>query len=200
MLAGAAIAYGLTTGGAFSNEIAVTPLAKRILRPTSDGEDTAAMREALVKPKVVGEFLRTYDGASLPTDVIAKNVLEEAGVPVKRVDGVLELILEGATNLGLVREFGGKRFVDLAGTSAPAVISETLDEEQAAIVPAPQRGASATYTGPATVSVTPGIHVNIEIHIAADASADTIENIFKNMRRYVLTNEKQAEDGTASPN
>ena len=39
-----------------------------------------------------------------------------------------------------------------------------------------------------TVSLTtsPGVHVNVEIHIAADAKTSTIEDIFKNMRRYVL--------------
>jgi hypothetical protein len=30
-----------------------------------------------------------------------------------------------------------------------------------------------------------GVHVNVEIHIAADASFETIEEIFRNMRRYV---------------
>lgn len=36
------------------------------------------------------------------------------------------------------------------------------------------------------MSVGPGIHINIEIHIAADATSETVEGIFKNMRRYVL--------------
>jgi hypothetical protein len=35
-------------------------------------------------------------------------------------------------------------------------------------------------------SVSPGIHINVEIHIAADATASTVEEIFKNMRKYVL--------------
>lgn len=38
-----------------------------------------------------------------------------------------------------------------------------------------------------------GLHVNIEIHIAADAEAATIEEIFKNMRRYILTEPKETE-------
>lgn len=201
MIAGAAIAYGLTTGGAFSSEIAITPLAMKILRPTSDGEDTAAKREALLRPKVVGEFLRGYDGACLPSETIAKNVLEEAGVPVERLDAVLELMLEGAASLGLIREIGGKRYVDIAGTSAPPVISETRDKLHDDPIQIPQqRRVLTSRPAPATVSVASGIHVNIEIHIAADAPADTIENIFKNMRRYVLTSEMQAEGGTARAN
>ncbi len=37
-----------------------------------------------------------------------------------------------------------------------------------------------------SVSTSPSVHVNIEIHIAADATADTVREIFKNMARYVL--------------
>jgi len=39
---------------------------------------------------------------------------------------------------------------------------------------------------PVSVTTSPGIHVNVEIHIAADATADTVREIFKNMARYVL--------------
>jgi hypothetical protein len=36
------------------------------------------------------------------------------------------------------------------------------------------------------VRTSPNVHVNVEIHIAADATPDTIAEIFKNMRKYVL--------------
>jgi hypothetical protein len=39
-----------------------------------------------------------------------------------------------------------------------------------------------------TVGASPAVHVNIEIHIAADATAETVAEIFKNMRKYVLNN------------
>src|ERR1035441_1022360 len=112
MISGASAAYGLTTGAAQAPDIGITPLGMRILRPKTVGEDLAAKREALLKPKVVGEFLRDYDGAALPPDAIAKNVLESKGVPTERLDGVLELIVEGAKAVGFIREWGnGKRTV-----------------------------------------------------------------------------------------
>src|SRR5687768_14016232 len=58
MLTGAAIAYGLTEGGQSADQIALTPLGKRIVTPTVEGDDTAAMREAFLKPRVIGEFLK----------------------------------------------------------------------------------------------------------------------------------------------
>jgi hypothetical protein len=38
-----------------------------------------------------------------------------------------------------------------------------------------------------TLQASPAIHINLEIHIAADATADTVAEIFKNMRKYVLS-------------
>jgi hypothetical protein len=38
------------------------------------------------------------------------------------------------------------------------------------------------------------VHINIEIHIAADATSETVEEIFRNMRRYVLNDGTQPDD------
>ncbi|HXN57163.1 MAG TPA: hypothetical protein VN912_01095 [Candidatus Angelobacter sp.] len=187
-LTGAAIAYGLTTGGAFAPEIGITPLGMRIVRPTREGDDLAAKREALLRPKVVGEFLRQYDAAALPTDQIAKNVLLEKGVPAARLDDVLALILEGATGVGFIKEINNKKYVDLAGVQSAEGASSPQrgDAEPVSTRPA---GKANTQVAQPAVSIGAGININIEIHIAADASAATIEEIFKNMRRYVLSSD-----------
>jgi hypothetical protein len=190
-ITGAAIAYGLTTGGAFAPEIGITPLGMRIVRPTREGDDLAAKREALLRPKVVGEFLRQYDGAALPTDQIAKNVLLEKGVPAMRLDDVRALIVDGATAVGFIKEINNKKYVDLAGAESPQGEPEADKREEgsgqeAITVPGQLRQPS--------VSIGAGIHINIEIHIAADASASTVEEIFKNMRRYVLSGDGASAD------
>ncbi|MFF3037574.1 hypothetical protein [Arthrobacter citreus] len=63
--------------------------------------------------------------------------------------------------------------------------------------PSPASGAAAPYsTAPTTpsvqVSASPNVHVNVEIHIAANATADTVKEIFRNMARYVL--DKHVDD------
>jgi len=194
-ISGASVAYGLTTGAAQGAEIGITPLGMRIIRPTTVGDDMAAKREALLRPRVVGEFLRDYDGAALPPDGIAKNVLQAKGVPADRLDSVLELIVESARSVGFIRDWGGgRRTVDLAGPLPVAAQDGDVDEvgTPAPVVTPPRPEPVATAV-PA-VSVGQGVHINIEIHIAADASSDTIEDIFKNMRRYVLS-DGQADDG-----
>ena len=195
-ISGASVAYGLTTGAAQAPEIGITALGMRIIRPTTLGDDIAAKREALLKPKVVGEFLRAYDGAALPPDAIAKNVLESKGVPAERLDAVLDLIVEGARAVGFIREWeNGRRTVDLAAQvaiDAPAVGAA----EAIPVATAPTRTSVTQAASPQAVSVGAGVHINIEIHIAADASSETIEEIFKNMRRYVLSGEQSGDAAT----
>ena len=133
LLCGAAMAYGLTSGGPQAPEIAITPLGMRAVRPTQEGDDVAALREALTRPRVIGEFLQRYNNASLPRPDIATNVLLEMGVPKERTQEVLEFILQGAAEAGLLREIKGKQYVDLAGVSSPDKADEDpqKDDESA---------------------------------------------------------------------
>ncbi len=120
MLSGAAIAYGLTEGGYNSDQIALTPLGRRIVAPTKDGDDFAASREALLRPRVIREFLTRYNGSRIPTDSIACNVLEEMDVPPNKTTEVLALMLEGARHLGFLREVKGQTYIDLEQSDAPS--------------------------------------------------------------------------------
>jgi len=119
MLTGAAIAYGLTSGGYNADTISITPLAMRVVRPTTEGDDTAAKREAFLKPRVIREFLQKYDRAPIPRDDIARNVLMEFGVPAERAAEVLSLIVEGAKELGFLQQIKDRTYVDLSSAKAP---------------------------------------------------------------------------------
>ena len=103
MLTGASLAYGLTVGGYNAGEITITALGLRIVRPLSDdGDVDRAKKEAVLLPKLVGDFLRKYDGAALPKAEIAQNVLLTLGVPSERCKDALELILENAKSVDAI--------------------------------------------------------------------------------------------------
>lgn len=121
---GTSIAYGLTEGGYNAQQISLQPLGKRIVKPLEEGDDVIAKREAILKPRVVGEFLTKYSGSPLPRHDIALNVLQEMGVPGEKAEGVFSLIIDSAQTVGLLREIKGKQFVDLTGV-APAPASKT---------------------------------------------------------------------------
>lgn len=129
-LCGASIAYGLTTGGYNADEIALTPLGKRIVSPTTEGDDLAAKREAILKPKVVRDFLEHYDGSAVPQEQIGRNVLEEMGVPQERTENVFTLIMQSAKDVGFIQEVKGKSYVDLKATvSSPSSIADVINNE-----------------------------------------------------------------------
>jgi hypothetical protein len=120
-------------------------------------------------------------------------------VPADRLTGVLEMITEGAAAVGFIREFSGRRYVDLADPGDPVQTTEADEaSKQASTAALPPRPLPVGPTAPTTVSVGQGIHINIEIHIAADASSETIENIFRNMRRYVLSPDGQPDNDTSN--
>jgi predicted nucleotide-binding protein len=129
MLTGAAIAYGLTSGGYNADTISITPLGMRIVRPTSEGDDFAAKREALLRPRVIREFLKKYDGAPIPKEAIAQNVLMEMGVPQDRTAEVLKLILDGANSVGFLQEIKERKYVELNNAAVPQG-DENQDDEQ----------------------------------------------------------------------
>ncbi|MGD0096037.1 MAG: hypothetical protein ABSB60_06050 [Terracidiphilus sp.] len=142
MLTGSSIAYDLTAGGAFAESISLTPLGLRIVRPTVEGDDIVAKREAVLKPRVIREFLQKYAGAPLPKPEIARNVLIGLGVPSERADETQSLILENANAVGFIRDINGRKYVELTGV--PITPAATLGD----IGEAPENGnAQANGTG-----------------------------------------------------
>ncbi len=119
-LCGAAIAYGLTAGGYNAQTIELTALGKRVVAPLQEGDDLAARREAVLKPRVLGEFLKKFNGSPLPREDIALNILDSMGVPKDRCADVYGLITTSARTVGFLTTIKNKDFVDLAGSTPPA--------------------------------------------------------------------------------
>lgn len=117
-LSGAAVAYGLTEGAAQADKISLTSLGRRVVAPTVEGDDKLALAEAVLKPRVIREFLEKYDQNRIPKQAIAYNVLEEMGVPADATERALDMILENARAVGYVTSNKGNEYVDLSSTSA----------------------------------------------------------------------------------
>jgi predicted nucleotide-binding protein len=131
-LCGASIAYGLTDGGSNAATVSLEALGKRILRPTEDGDDLSARREAILRPRVIREFLQKYDGSSLPRMDIATNVLTDMGVPREKARAVFDLILENAQSVGFLRTIKDRQYIDLAGCELLAKECESVTQTQTA--------------------------------------------------------------------
>ena len=116
MICGASIAYGLTSGGYASDQISLQPLAIRIFKPKHENDDIKATIESFLTPRIIKDFLGKYNGSPLPKDNIAKNVLEEMGVPNDRLDFVYNIIIEEAEKLNLITILKDKKYVEIPKT------------------------------------------------------------------------------------
>ena len=82
----------------------LTNLGKRLVAPEAEGEDLAARREAIMKPKVLRDFFEKYRRAKFPNDLIASNVLKSMSLPADRVASGLEIIKDNGRYAGIIRE------------------------------------------------------------------------------------------------
>lgn len=131
-LCGASIAYGLTEGGYAANEITLTPLGRRIVAPTSEGDDSIARQEAVLKPRLMGEFFRRYDRAKFPKDQIAENVLVDMGLPKDRAGALMALLKANGGEVGFITETKTGPFVSIDLRQASAARAQefgSLDDE-----------------------------------------------------------------------
>lgn len=120
VLTGAAAAYGLTDGAAQSTTIGLTDLGTRVVSPTAEGDDTVALREAVLRPRVVREFLEKYNGSRFPAQVIAINVLTiEMGVPQEAAEKALSIIKSNAEVAGYLEDVNGHQYIHIGATVAP---------------------------------------------------------------------------------
>ena len=192
-IAGASVAYGITKGGYNADTISLTDLGRRIVAPTVDGDDKAAMREAVLRPRVPRDFLRRYDGHALPSDEIALNVLrEDLGVRASRVEATYDLIRQSARFVGFVhRGVKGTEHIDLKTPSEPV-----RDEPKAPSVPetqANQPAATAELAAPVGRLEMPRVHLNLEIRIDASVTADQIDQIFESMARHLYSRDDREQ-------
>jgi predicted nucleotide-binding protein len=153
VLSGASMAFGLIEGGAQAQTISLTPLAKSILRPTSEEQDAAARREAVLRPRIFKEFLERYDKHAFPRADIAANVLEELGVPRDKCAEVLERLQESANAVGFLQVGKDKSYVFLGDTTrAIPANPEQPDMPDDARPPQQDEPAELTATPAAAVS------------------------------------------------
>ncbi len=102
----------------------------RIVRPTSEGDDLAAKREAVLKPRIIREFLTKYDRAPVPKDAIGQNVLMDMGVPLERTGEVLRLILDSAESVGFLQTIKDRKYVEIGDTIVPVEVSENEESDR----------------------------------------------------------------------
>ena len=112
--------------------MSITELAGRILSPTEEGMDLSSRREAILRPRVFGDFLGKYDGKSIPPESIGMNVLVDMGVPRDKSGDVFQRIVSSAEEAGLITAIKDKRYVNLKAVRAATPPAQTGEQDDAA--------------------------------------------------------------------
>ncbi len=118
-LAGSALAYGLIEGGYNATRMLLTPLGRRIVAPTEEGDDGRARIEAATTPRVMSEFFQRYNRAKFPSQRIAENVLIELGLPKERAAAAFDTLEKNGRAVGILRETKTGLFVAVDDPGPP---------------------------------------------------------------------------------
>jgi predicted nucleotide-binding protein len=114
-----------------------------LVAPEAEGEDLAARREAILKPKLLREFFEKYRRAKFPSDVIAVNVLKAMTLPSERVATALEIIKENGRYAGIIRETPTGPFINLDSPGVPAPAATPALPEQSTLEEGENEGAAS---------------------------------------------------------
>lgn len=114
ILTGAAVAYGLTDNAYNAQSISLTALGQQIVKPTVEGEEKQGLLMALLRPTIAKSFYEKYDRSKFPKDDIAKNVLNQLGVPQDRTDEALKIVIDNAKFVGVLDVVNGGNYIQLS--------------------------------------------------------------------------------------
>ncbi len=187
--------YGMTIGSYIAEKIELESLGIDIVKG-----NTEAIFDALFSNELFQrfyEFFGTGGSKSVPSEKASFDFLRDKfGAPDRQINGILENILADARDWLLIQDIAGsERFVpkELAMQTLGKQLDQKLKQQKE---PPPtskdavgQAGLQTPITPPTKVKIAPNLQLNIEIHIGADTPDDKIEEIFKNMKKYLLTDE-----------
>ena len=107
--------------------VAVTELAKKILRPQNPNDELDGLRQAVLNAPTVADVYKHYRGENVPDDEFFRNALVDTfGLPADKADEFKAVFLEDLSDAELVEDIDGKkRILDIA---RDAESGETADE------------------------------------------------------------------------
>lgn len=106
--------------------VAVTDLAKRILRPQNPNDELDGLRQAVLNAPTIADVYKHYRGENVPDEDFFRNALVDTfGLPADKVDEFKAIFLEDLAEAQLIEDVEGKkRILDVARDAEPGVAPE----------------------------------------------------------------------------
>lgn len=112
------IKYGLLERPS-AGKVALTELARRVLRPQNSQDELAGLRQAILNAPVISAVYSHYRGENLPDQQFLVNALiDKFQVPSTNVGEFLEIFSESLRSASLLDDHNGKkRLLDISGSN-----------------------------------------------------------------------------------
>ncbi len=111
--------YGLIVRSGDDDTVALTARGESATGPSREREWRAAVLEAALEPDIFKGFYEAYDGEKLPSDDMARNMLQrDLAVDAKLTSECLGVIKANGLYAGILGEVGGSLYVSASGAHA----------------------------------------------------------------------------------
>jgi hypothetical protein len=182
--------YGLTQGGYAAEEIKLTERGKLVVE-----NNAQALLDAVLDIDIFKSFYEKYKNTIVPSDKAAIDFIVKQGLDEQNAKSCLRIIIANGEQLNLIQEISGSKRI----VSVDHAIEKLI--QQGYIIPSQiGRGEIANsdeinndhpvnLTANNNTGFSPNLHIDIQIHIAADAKPEQIEKIFESMAKYLYGRE-----------
>jgi predicted nucleotide-binding protein len=204
LLLSSSLKYGLTEGTEKADFIVPTQLGLRFLKPTSDEEQAAALRQAALAPPLLMRILQHYDRNRLPQPEFLKHALERSfSVPAEHTQDLVELLTANARFVGFLEDISGSLYIRLAGATPPALSNsaeDTVTDDEIlapSSPPAAPLAVSLPATHTATVPQAEDSRVPKQIFIAHGKQRQPLEQLQKVLDKFKIPYKVAVEEANA---
>ena len=185
----ASAGYGITDGSYKSDVIKLTDVGVAIMK---EGDATAKLN-AVLGVDIFRAFYDRYRDAVIPGQAAAMDFLRAQGIPEGNAASCLEVILKNGRQVGLIQEISGKEriidpehvreeFLRRAQHPTDRMAQPIADELERT----PAAGQAPGFASASTQDHhLPMLHIDVQIHISADAKPDQIDQIFASMAKHL---------------
>ena len=190
----AASRYGLTSGGHNAEYITVTETGAKILE-SGQTEDVVLTKKFECAIGNFEVFHRTYEtlvSKRVPADDVLTDLFRQAGLQSSDLEAATSVFVANLRYLGLIQQASGDERI----ISIDQLLEElSTSTKESPPEPRVTESQSDTYTavggnGKASVETNrPDLHIDIQVHIDATASAEQIDFIFASMAKHLYGRE-----------
>ena len=187
--------YGLTTGSYNASSLVVTEEGRAVSAPNDSREKTQTMFDlAIGRFEPFKKLYEKLRDKRLPDETVLRDELGHAGISEADREKASAVFVANVRYLKLVKAVSGTDYVKTLEEELDQIVSHpshpTNPEETPTTTgqsqhPHPDISSPGAATPQARTTSEPSLHIDVQVHIDASASAAQIDQIFSSMAKHL---------------